>query len=82
MLDVEVSIYCEGCGKYQHEDDVWCPDCYGKLETERDALLAENERLKDTIMRHNIPVPEHSPIRVYSCPALAEMIGLTQKGGR
>ena len=79
MLDVEVSIYCEGCGKYQHDEDVWCPDCYDKLKTERDALLVENERLKDALAKNNIPIPDLEIASPYCCPALAEMLKLPGK---
>ena len=38
-------------------------------------LIVENERLERLLEAHDIPVEDPTPVPVWLCPALAEMLG-------
>jgi hypothetical protein len=81
MIDVNVEIRCDGCNKrYMDDGDhAYCFDCYEKLETERDRLLAENEELKRRLGENHIDV-EPMPHAPCLYPEFAKRLKIAEGG--
>lgn len=51
--------------------------CIENLFYDEEDLLDENERLEHLLEVNGIPSEDPTPVRVYLCPALATMLGLS-----
>jgi hypothetical protein len=80
MIDADISYDCDHCHRTVYTDELYCDDCYDKLEIRCRALEKQNDQLKSVLRRAGLPIPEAEQPPVFLCPALAEMIQIS--GGR